>query len=83
MAARRQLARVARELWGLGGEVWEEGSPVRRMAGKPPRFPAALCAGRRREPARPAGASRDFRAAAAAPANSQIFHSRDMLHFLI
>lgn len=34
-------------------------------------------------PARPAGAARDFRVAAAALANSQIFHSRDILHFLI
>lgn len=48
IAAHSQLDRAAKELSGLGGEVWEEGSPVRRMAGKPLRFPVALSAGRQR-----------------------------------
>lgn len=37
---------VAKGLSALGRKVWEEGSPVRRMAGKPLRFPVALSAGR-------------------------------------
>lgn len=39
---------MAKEVSRLGGEVCEEGSPVRRMAGKPLRFPVPPSAGRQR-----------------------------------